>query len=191
VSTQANSFLTPEQYLEIDRKAERKSEYYNGEMFALAGAKRAHNLIVANLVARLNQLFRSRTCEVYPSDMRVRVTATSLYTFPDVIAVCGGPHFLDDQEDTLLNPGLIVEVLSPSTEAYDRGRKFDQYKSIESLREYLLVASDWVHADLYTRQADGRWMLTSADTLESALILESVGAQLTLADLYEKVELAG
>jgi len=190
VSTQANSFLTPEQYLEIDRKAERKSEYYNGEMFAMAGAKRAHNLIVANLVARLNQMFRSRPCEVYPSDMRVRVTATSLYTFPDVIAVCGRPHFLDDQEDTLLNPGLIVEVLSPSTEAYDRGRKFEQYKSIESLREYLLVAPDRVHADLYTRQPDGRWLLTSADTLESGLTLESVGAQLTLADLYEKVEFA-
>ena len=190
VSTQPNSFLTPEQYLEIERKAEYKSEYFNGEMFAMAGAKRVHNLIVSNLVARLNQQFRSRPCEVYPSDMRVHVPATGLFTYPDVIGVCGSPHFIDDREDTLLNPGLIVEVLSPSTEAFDRGRKFEQYKSIESLREYLLVASDRMHADLYTRQPDGRWMLTSADTLESVLTLESVGAQLNLADLYEKVEFA-
>ena len=188
VSTRPNSFLTPAQYLEIERKAEYKSEYFNGEMFAMAGAKEAHNLVVINTGAALHRQFRSRPCRVYPGDMRVHVPATGLFTYPDVIAVCGEPRFLDDQRDTLLNPGLIVEVLSPSTEAYDRGRKFEQYKSIESLREYLLVASDRVHADLYTRQADGRWMLTSADTLESALTLESVGAQLTLVDLYEKVE---
>lgn len=189
MSTQPKTFLTPEQYLEIERKADRKSEYFNGEMFAMAGAKEAHNPLVANLVARLHQQFRSRPCRVYPSDMRVRVSATGLFTYPDVIAVCAEPRFLGDQRDTLLNPDLLVEVLSPSTEAYDRGRKFEQYKAIESLREYLLVASDRVHADLYTRQADGRWMLTSADRMEDSLTLESVGAQVTLADLYEKVEL--
>ena len=122
--------------------------------------------------------------------MRVRVSATGLYTYPDVVAICGEPRFLDGQRDTLLNPGLLVEVLSPSTEAYDRGRKFEQYKAIESLREYLLVASDRVHADLYTRQADGRWLLTSADRMEDSLALESVGSQLNIGDLYEKVELS-
>jgi Uma2 family endonuclease len=188
VSTRANSFITPEQYLEIERKAEYKSEYINGEMFAMAGAKRVHNLIVANLVARLNEQFRSRPCEVYPSEMRVHVPATGLYAYPDVAAVCGEPQFLDDQEDTLLNPSLLVEVLSPSTEAYDRSRKFELYKSVESVREYLLVTADRPHADLYTRQPDGRWLLASADTTESVLTLESVGAQLTLGDLYEKVE---
>lgn len=191
MSTQPKTLLTPEQYLEIERKAERKSEYYNGEMFAVAGAKEAHNLLVANLVRELGQQFRVRPCRVYPSDMRVRVTATGLYTYPDVTAVCGEPHFLDEQRDTLLTPSLVIEVLSPSTESYDRGRKFEQYKSIESLREYLLVASDGMHTDLFTRQPDGRWMLTSADLLGDSLTLESVGAQLALADLYEKVELAG
>jgi Uma2 family endonuclease len=189
VSTQPKTFLTPEQYLEIERKAEYKSEYFKGEMFTMAGAKRAHNQLVAHLVRELDQQLRSRPCDVYPSEMRVYVPATRLYTYPDVTVVCGEPRFLDDQRDTLLNPGLVVEVLSPSTEAYDRGRKFDQYKSIESLREYFLVASDRVHADLYTRQADGRWLLSSADRLEDSLTLASVGAQLTLADLYEKVDL--
>ena len=188
MSTQPKTLLTPAQYLEIERRAERKSEYYNGEMFAMAGAKQAHNRLVANLVAGLHRQFRSRPCDVYPSDMRVRVSPGGLYTYPDVVAVCGEQRFLDDQRDTLLNPGLLVEVLSPSTEAYDRGRKFEQYKSIESLRDYLLVASDRLHADLYMRQADGRWLLTSADSLEDSLTLESVGAQLTLADLYEKVD---
>ena len=188
MSTQPKTFLTPEQYLEIERKAEYKSEYFNGEMFAMAGARLAHNLLVANLVRELGQQMRSRPCLILPSDMRVCVSATGLYTYPDVVGICGEPQFLDDQTDTLLNPALVVEVLSHSTEAYDRGRKFESYKSIESLREYLLVASDRIHADLYNRQPDGRWLLTSADKLEDSLTLESVGAQLTLADLYEKVE---
>jgi Uma2 family endonuclease len=190
VSSQPKTFLTPEQYLEIERKAEYKSEYFNGEMFAMAGAREAHNLVVTHLLSGLDQQFRARPCRAYPSDMRVRVGASGSYTYPDVSAVCGDPQFLDDQTDTLLNPALLIEVLSPSTEAYDRGRKFELYKSITSLREYLLVATDRIHADLYTRQADGRWMLTSADKPEDSLTLESVGAQLNLADLYEKVKLA-
>lgn len=189
MSTQPKTFLTPEQYLEIERKAEFKSEYFNGEMFAMAGAREAHNLIVANAVGELRQQFRSRPCRVYPSDMRVRVKPGGLFTYPDVIALCGEPRFIDDQRDTLLNPQVIVEVLSPSTEGYDRGRKFEHYKAIESLREYVLIASDRVHADLYSRQTDGRWVLTSADSLEESLTLESVDAHLRLGDLYEKVEL--
>jgi Uma2 family endonuclease len=180
--------LSAEQYLEIERKAEFRSEYFDGKMFAMVGAKRVHNLIVAHPVRELDQQLRSRPCDVYPSDMRIYMPSTGLYAYPDVVAVCGESRFLDDEEDTLLNPGLLIEVLSPSTEAYDRGRKFEHYRSIESLREYLLVASDRMHADLYTRQPDSRWLLTSADKLEDSLTLESVGAQLTLADLHEKVE---
>jgi Uma2 family endonuclease len=120
--------------------------------------------------------------------MRVRVSATGLYTYPDITAVCGDPQFLDENRDTLLNPSLIVEVLSPSTEAYNRVRKFKHYRSVESVIEYLLVASESISTELYTRQSDGRWLLTAADHLEDSLDLQSVGVHVALADLYEKVD---
>ncbi len=129
VSTDPKTSLTPEQYLEIERKAEFKSEYFNGEMFAMAGAKEAHTLLAMNVGFALHPQLRGRPCRIYSNDMRVRVSSTGLYTYPDVIEVCGERHFLDDQRDTLLNPNLIVEVLSPTTEAYDRGRKFEYLQS--------------------------------------------------------------
>ena len=189
MSTDPKTFLTPEQYLEIERKAEYKSEYYNGEMFAMAGASLAHNLIVGNLVGELHRQLRPGRCRILSSDMRVRVTATGLYTYPDAVAYCGEPQLLDGS-DTLLNPSLIVEVLSLSTEAYDRGRKFEHYQSIESVSEYVLVSSDRVHVDLFRRQADGDWLLKSADRMEDVLELQSIGCRLSLAELYEQVELA-
>ena len=191
MSTNPKTYLTPEQYLEIDRKAEHKSEYYDGEMLAMSGASLPHNQLVRNLMGQLYQQLRRSQCSVLPSDMRVRVSATGLYTYPDVVAYCGEPQLMDKELDTLLNPSLIVQVLSPSTEAYDRGRKFEHYQSIESLTEYLLVSSDRVHVDLFTRQPDRGWLLTSVDQLEGSLDLQSVGARLSLADLYENVDLGG
>jgi Uma2 family endonuclease len=120
--------------------------------------------------------------------MRARVSATGMYTYPDAIVVCGEPQFLDETRDTLLNPTLIGEVLSPSTEFYDRVRKFEPYRSVESVSEYLVVSSERVSAELYTRQPDGRWLLTTVGRLEDSLDLESVGVHLALADLYEKVD---
>jgi Uma2 family endonuclease len=190
VATQPKTFLTPEQYLEIERAAEFKSEYYQGEMFAMAGAVRVHNLLALNAAREISSQLRKRSCEAYAADMRVLVPSTGLYTYPDVVAVCGERQFLDDRQDTLLNPNLIIEVLSPTTEAYDRGRKFEHYRSIGSLSDYLMVASDRIHADLFTRQPDGRWLLTSASRLEDSLDLPSVGCRLNLSDLYEKVEFA-
>lgn len=190
MSTQPTStYLTPEQYLEIERKAEFKSEYFGGEMFAMSGAKRAHNLVAGNAFSELHRQFRQRQCQVYMADMRVQIPAAEMYTYPDIAAVCGEARFLDDQQDALLNPSLIVEVLSPSTEAFDRSLKFEYYKTVESVREYLLIAQDRIHADLYIRQSDGGWLLTSSDRLEDTVTLHSVGATLCLADLYEKVEL--
>jgi Uma2 family endonuclease len=189
MAPQPKTFLTPEQYLAIERAAEYKSEYYSGEMFAMAGAREAHNLVVGNAFGELRQQFRTRPCRVYQSEMRVRISSTGLYTYPDVVVVCGEPQFLDEQRDTLLNPILVVEALSPSTEAYDRGRKFEHYKTLDSLRDYLLIATDHPHADLYTRQPDGRWLLTSASRMEDTLTIDSIEATLRLADIYEKVEL--
>jgi Uma2 family endonuclease len=188
MSTQPKTFLTPEEYLEIERLAEYKSEYYQGEMFAMAAANWSHNLIVVNVLAGLHAQLRSSPSEAYHCNMRVRVSATGLYTYPDVIVVCMKPQFLDGQRDTLLNPTLIAEVLSPSTEAFDRGRKFEQYRSLESLAEYLLVGSQRVSAELYARQPDGRWLLTAANSLSETLELPATGCRLSLADIYEKVE---
>jgi Uma2 family endonuclease len=185
------TLLTPEQYLAIEREAEYKSEYFQGEMLAMAVSDWVHNQLVVNLVAGFHNQFRSRPCDVYPSQMRVLVRATGLYTYPDVVVVCGERQFVDERRDILLNPSLLVEVLSPSTEAYDRGRKFEHYQSIESLGEYLLVASDRAHVDQYTRRPDGRWLLTSADRLEDSLDLQSIGCRLALADLYGNIDLPG
>jgi len=189
VSTQPTTLLTPEQYLEIERQAEYKSEYYRGQMFAMAGARAPHNLLITNLVRELSQQLRKSPCQVYGSDMRGRVSATGLYTYPDVSVVCGEARFADDQLDNLLNPSVIAEVLSPSTEAYDRGRKFEHYRSIDSLAEYLLVSSDRMQVELFARQADGHWLLTAASGPEDAIELRSIDCRLALRDLYEKVEI--
>jgi Uma2 family endonuclease len=187
-STQARVFLTPEQYLEIERRAERKSEYWQGEMFAMAGAGESHNLLVTSMSAQIHSQLRSSASRTYANDMRVCVGVTGLYAYSDIVVVFGVPQFLDGRRDTLLNPSLIIEVLSPSTEAYDRGRKFEHCQSIDSLKQYLLVASERVHTDLFTRQPGGQWLLTAAGSIDDALDLESVGCRITLRDTYERVE---
>jgi Uma2 family endonuclease len=187
MSTQPKTFLTPEEYLAIEREAPFKSEYHGGEMLAMAGAREGHNLVSTNTVRELSVQLRSRPCRVYGSDMRVGIGRDE-YVYPDVSGVCDAPSFLDLTRDTLVNPNLIVEVLSPTTEAYDRGRKFELYQSIPSFTEYLLLASDRVHADLYVRQPSGLWLRSSFGAPEDTLTLESVNCRLKLADLYEKVE---
>ena len=189
MSTHPKTFLTPEQYLEIERKAEFKSEYYAGEMFAMAGARMPHITIAANALALFHNQFRGRNCRVLGSDMRVKVSQTGLYTYPDIVAVCGEPQLEDSGLDTLLNPVLIVEVLSPSTEAYDRGRKFEHYRTIASFMQYVLIATDRISVDVYTRDREGRWILTSASKPEDVIQLSSVECSLRVADLYENTDL--
>ena len=188
MASDRRTLLTEEQYLEIERKAERKSEFHDGEMFAMAGAGAAHNQLVWNVIAHLGRQLGSGPYRGCPSDMRVRVSATGLYTYPDIVVVCGKPQFPDGHTDTLLNPTLIVEVLSPSTEAYDRGRKFEHYRSLPSLRQYLLVASERVETELRTRQPDGQWLLSFASKGEDVIDLESVGAHLLVSEIYSGVE---
>jgi Uma2 family endonuclease len=189
VSTNPKTLVSEAEYLARERKAESKSEYYQGEIFAMSGASRRHNVLAGNLYAALHQQLRKRPCEVYPSDMRVRVSATGLYTYPDVSVVCSEPGFVDDELDTLLNPVFLAEILSPSTEGYDRGRKSEHYRQIVSLAEYLLVAQDRIHVDLYTRQPDGIWTLKEAGRLEDTIELRSIECTVAVAELYERTGL--
>lgn len=180
--------LTVEEYLARERQAESKSEYFNGQIFAMAGASEAHNLIVANVLASLVSMLKGRSCKAYASDMRVRVSATGLYTYPDISVVCGQARFEDDVQDTLLNPTVIIEVLSPSTESYDRGVKFEHYRTLESLSDYLLIAQDRAMVEHYTRQPDNRWLLSTYKGLEATVAIPSIACELALADIYDKVE---
>ena len=189
MSTQPKSFLTPEEYLEIEDKAEYRSEYFAGEMFAMAGGSPMHSLIKMQASYLLVGQLRGRPCCAYDSDMRIRVSETGLYTYPDMSAVCGPSQLEGGHNQTLLNPNLIIEVLSPSTEAYDRGRKFEHYRTIPSLTQYVLIASDRVHADVFTRGNEGTWMLASASKPDDVLHLTSIDCTMRLADLYEKTGL--
>ncbi len=181
---------TPEEYLALERSAETKHEYYNGEIFAMSGASSRHVLIVTNLVTGLWSQLRQGTCRVFSTDLRVKVDPTGLYTYPDVIVICDAPEFSDDQEDTLVNPVLIIEVLSDSTKDYDRGGKFEQYRTIKSFKEYLLVAQDRPHVEHYIRQTDGSWVLHETNRLEDTIQLKSMPCSLPLSDIYDKIEFA-
>ena len=182
--------LTPEEYLEGERSAETRSEYYAGEVFSMAGASREHILIAANVLAGIHRQFAGRPCEVYQSDMRVKVSATGLYTYPDVVAICGEARFEDGEHDTLANPLVLVEVLSESTEGYDRGTKSEHYRRIESLREYVLIAQDKVHVEHFVRQPDNTWLLRETEEPNDTLTLPAIQCELTVAEIYDKVEMA-
>ncbi|MGB5064288.1 MAG: Uma2 family endonuclease [Candidatus Competibacter sp.] len=181
--------LTPEDYLALERSADFKSEYFNGETFAMTGASRAHNTIVLNIGSEIRQQLKQRPCKAYVNDMRVKVDPTGLYIYPDVVVVCGKEQFDDTHLDTLLNPTLIVEILSESTEAYDRGRKFEHYRKLDSLAEYVLIAQNRPHIESYRRQADQQWLLTECSELDGTLRLPSIDCDLALVEIYDKVEL--
>ncbi len=177
--------MTPQQYLEIERKAEYKSEYFDGKMVAMARANVYHNRLTMDLAFVLYPQVEKCGCELYASNMRVRVSATGLYTYLDVLVVCAEQQLLDSYDDTLLNPCFIIEVMSPATAAYDRGGKSDHYRTLESLRGYLLIEQDRRHAELYTRQQDGRWSLTEAGGDEDILELRSINCRIGMAEIYE------
>jgi Uma2 family endonuclease len=180
-------FYSPEEYLALERKASYRSEYYAGEIFAMSGASREHNLIAANVTTSLNTQLEDRDCEVYVSDMRVRTPDNLLYTYPDVVVTYGESQFDDTAVYTLLNPTLIVEVLSPSTERHDRTKKFADYRKITSLREYILVAQEECRITQYVRQASDTWLFQEASSPEETLHLVSIDCDLALERVYRKV----
>lgn len=185
------SYLTPDEYLAVERRNEYKSEYIDGEMVAMTGASRRHNVITFNVVKALGRQLEGRPCEGYANDMRVKIAPGReyAYTYPDVVVVCGEPRFEDGHLDTLLNPTVLIEVLSESTERYDRGKKFSFYRTIESLAEYVLVAQDEYGIEQYTRQPDGRWMLSDHRSLADVVELVSIQCSLALREVYEKLSL--
>jgi Uma2 family endonuclease len=188
VSTVPKHCVTPEEYLEEERKAEWRSEYLDGEVFPMSGASRYHALIVTNLVGELRQKLSECPCNVYSSSLRVRVSSNGLYTYPDVIVTCGEEHLLDESNDTLLNPVLLIEVLSDSTKDYDRGQKFESYRTIPSLREYLTIAQDKVHIEQWQAQGNERWLLLEHAEEAASIVLNSVEVELPISDIYKKLK---
>jgi len=180
--------LSETEYLSRERLAEFKSEFFDGEMFAMAGASRRHSLICSNLVALLRPKLRACGCEVHGSDMKVKVSGTGLYTYPDASVACGEIQFQDDQDDVLLNPTAIFEVLSKSTERRDRGWKFMQYRKIPSLLEYLLVAQDKPYIERYVRPAGGRFELHELEGMNAVLPLLTLPIGLTFKDIYLDID---
>ena len=177
----AQTYFTPEEYIALERKAEYKSEYFDGHIIAMSGASRAHNRITLDISTELNLRLRGKDCEVFSSDMRVRAGDSDAYFYPDAVVVCGKQEFEDNVLDTLLNPILVVAVLSP-----DRGEKFTRYKQIAFLQEYLLVSQDSVRVEHHRRHV-AQWMLSHYRYLEEVLPLPSIGCELSLRDIYRRV----
>ncbi len=182
-------FISPDEYLTMEAVSPVKHEYHNGEIFQMAGASFAHNLLTMNVSGSLFNRIDKKQCSVVQNEMRLKIEASGLFTYPDVMVVCGKPELVKSRGlDNLVNPVLIVEVLSPSTEAYDKGDKFDHYRSLESLREYVLVWQDKKRVARYSRQEDGGWSLHDFIGENADLELRSVGCTLTMDEIYDKVE---
>ena len=182
--------VTEEQYLAIDRAAEFRSEFLDGEIVAMSGASLVHNRLQGNIYAEVRAALRDGNCEAFNSDLRIRVSAR-VYTYADVSVVCGKPVLADERQDILLNPVVIFEVLSPSTEKYDRGLKFQHYRTIDSLKDYVLVDQDQVRIEHYSRETDNTWTLHDHEKLDDELKIVSIGVSLSLSRIYDRVELPG
>ena len=187
MSAVAHRTYTPEEYLTMEREAEYKSEYLDGHIYAMAGASMEHNTISANVARLVGNSFVGRPCRVFSSNMRVLVQARDFYTYPDMVAICDKPTLTDTKMDTLTNPTVLFEVLSPSTEAYDRGRKFESYRKIASLQEYVLLTQDRAFVEHYVRSGS-KWELSDISGLDGTLQLGSIQCKLALRDIYDKVE---
>jgi len=189
-AVRAVRYISEAEYLQTERQASAKSEYLAGQVRAMAGASYAHNRLCTNIAANLHFALRNKPCVVLSSDMRVKIADVNAYFYPDVVIVCGQPQFEDEQEDNLLNPTVVIEVLSPSTESFDRGEKFAAYQRIPTLREYLLVAQDRIQVEHYIRQPGGEWQLTEYTDQAQNVHLASVGVDLPVELIYEGVTAA-
>jgi len=180
--------LTPQEYLLQERRADTKSEYLNGEIFAMAGASREHNQISSNIVRLLGNQLLASNCSVYANDMKVRIARINNYTYPDVLVSCDPEEFEDEKQDILLNPLVIIEILSDSTEAYDRGNKFFHDQFINSLVEYILISQNTVHIEIFHRQNDNSWLYSAFHHQDDIVVVKSIECTLSLKDIYRRVK---
>lgn len=182
--------VTPEEYLELERAAETKSEYRNGEIVPMAGPSFKHAAIVMNLVFQLMLQLRRQPYWIVSTDLRLAVRARNLITYPDVMVIAGDPHFAYDRDDVVLNPVVIIEVLSKSTQKYDRGEEFASYRTMRSLKEYVMVAQDKVHVERWLRQPDEQWTKSEFSNCDATVQFESIDVDVRVADIYEKIDTA-
>jgi Uma2 family endonuclease len=185
-TTSKKVFIKPEEYLVRERLAEFKSEYYDGQIYSMAGTSYRHTVILMNLSGELYTRLKGGPCRPSSTDLRLSIENGKAYTYPDIMVICGGPQFADQNFDTVLNPALIIEILSPSTESWDRGGKFERYRAIESLQEYVMVWQDRRLVERHARRA-GEWIATRWDGEEDVLSLESIGCNVPLFDVYRDV----
>ena len=180
-------FFTPDEYFELESSATYKSEYFQGEIFMMAGASANHDRISLNVTSALN-LGLKKSCEVFSSDIKVQIDPNTFFTYPDASVVCGKIQFAPNRDDMIINPLLIVEVISPTTEKYDRGRKFQAYRTINSLKTYLMIEQERPYIEVYERQADGNWLLKTFEGLDTILELPTIEFELSLTTIYNRVE---
>ena len=188
MAAEPKSLVSREAYLAMDRMSNERHEYIAGEVFAMVGGTETHGLIIGNVLAALHRPTRQRGCRIYPGDVRIAIPAIDIYTFPDVSVMCGQPQYEDNRRDILLNPKVVVEVLSPSTERYDRGLKFQHYQQIASLDTYILVAQDLPLDEQYVRHGEQEWIYSAARGLDASLLLPTLGCSLALKDVFDLVE---
>jgi Uma2 family endonuclease len=182
------NYLSAEEYLEAERKAIEKHELMNGKIITMQGASLKHNTITGNLIAEIGSYLKGKSCRVFPSDMRVNIPSTNSFCYPDLTIVCGKPELLDEHFDNLLNPSVIIEVLSPSTESYDRGNKFFTYQQIPSLKEYILVDTSAISIQTIIKKDDGLWKFETITEPTSLLTIATIEQQILLSDIYHNVE---
>lgn len=180
--------LTPAEYLAVERASDTRSEFHDGVMYAMAGGTYRHSRVKTNLTGAASIRLRGQSCQPTDSDMRVLVERTGLYTYPDLTIVCGQPSFEDEVQDSLLNPTVIFEVLSPSTGNYDRGKKFWNYRQLASLKDYILVSTEEILIEHYTRQAAGQWLLTTSEGGDAMLRIGSLNLEIPLAEIYADLD---
>lgn len=181
------NFITPEEYLAAERSATEKHEYYRGEIFAMSGASVNHNKIFRKLFLAIGHQLKGKDCQPYGSDLRIHIPMNTLYTYPDISIICGEPELADDPFDNVINPSVIIEILSKSTRNYDKGEKFTLYRDIDTLQEYILVDSEKIHIEKHIRNKDNSWQLTEFKSIENSLYINTVNMQIELRDIYESL----